>query len=602
MRVVTVVAVALVVACAASIPTLVNAASEGLASAAQDVADAACPFAMMHGYGCPIKQSQEVLAARARRLNRTRLLAGCGGALGDACATAVDEEEDPRLAELLNSQEQHWQIGSVPVGVGFDTTTMSVKLPLFYPTGTATHVYDMELDSKTYTTIDDYMGSMDPTATKALMTGQLNTDMGTVYGTYFGSYSSLHRTTQVDVITKADLTSSPTLLPRVAYAINYLPTTYDETMYNEFISYWGTHVVTAAAIGGACEMLLSVKSCFASGDAALLANAAQEELGVKTMQKHLPNGQKINQAFSEHTSKQSVKMYGGDITLVKPEQWPARQKSIAESPVLIKVNEMVPIANYITDATRKANFERAVTAYQNAAKAKQEESVKQAQAAQSFDVKAATEVEFHGARATFGHRKKNCHRCWIFMHCCHCDGETACFEPGNCGTGCGSGVSDTIVVTDVPTKTLHRGESHTFSPDGSKSCACSHYGGYDTPQWPLNKLDQTFECKMNADGQVVASNVQPQGVDANRRSGHVSHADGKPVAQGCSVATATYTDLSWSESGGDEGCGTAHGTMALSGTVTAKGMCCIGTTLAVEWSKGHEGCYGKFGTASCPSF
>jgi hypothetical protein len=547
----------------ASIIGSVSCQATTLQAAAQDVADLACPYAMLHGYGCPIPQSQKQPE--------------CGAT--DMCAP-------------LSQASTSWPIGSVPVGVGFDPTTMSVALPLFYPEGDAEHVFEMQLSNQTYDSIETYAGALDPTATNALLTGALNTDMGQVYSTYFGSESMLHRMTQVDVITKAQLTSAPTLLPRVAMALKYLPEAFDATIYNEFIRYWGTHVITAAAIGGACESLLSVKSCFASGDATLLANEAQLVLGVKTMQTKLPTGESFNQAFMEHTTAETINMYGGDLTLIKPSQWTQRQRTIAQAPVLIKVDNMVPIADYINDTARKSNMQQAVTAYLAAAKATQQAAIAAAKAAQTFTVQAATSVEFSCVEMTFNYRYKHCHRI-LFWKSCHCDGRTACFTPGSCDTGCGGALTGTMVVSDMPSVTLQRGEDRDMSPDGSLSCACSNYAGYGTPSWPLQNLAQTVNCAINSAGQIVATNVRNPGVSGTQQ-------DGQPVTQGCSIATTTYSGLSWTESGGNSGCGTTTGPMPMSGSITAQGWCCVGTTLAVDWSQ--PGCYGSITPGSCPGF
>ena len=174
--------------------------------------------------------------------------------------------------------------------------------------------------------------------------------------------------------------------------------------------------------------------------------------------------------------------------------------------------------------------------------------------------------------------------------------------PGSCGTGCGGGLSAEMIVTDMPQTNLKPGASHTFAPDGTKSCSCGHYGGYNTPSWPLNNLDQQVTCSVDADGNVVAKNVNNPGVEPNRRGGSISHADGKPVKQGCSVATATYSGLSWTETGGDQGCGSTTGPMTMEGSIVAKGYCCTGTTLTPVWDSGHAGCYGSLNPASCPGF
>jgi hypothetical protein len=169
--------------------------------------------------------------------------------------------------------------------------------------------------------------------------------------------------------------------------------TFDATIYNEFIRYWRTHVITAAVIGGACKSLLSGESCFASGDPTLLTNEAQLVLGVKAVQRRLPI-ESFNQAFMDPTAAGTINVYGGNLPLIKPSQWTRRQLSMVQPPVPLNVQIMVPIADYINDTARKSNMRQAVTAYLAAARATQQAAITPAKTAQTFTVRATTSVEF----------------------------------------------------------------------------------------------------------------------------------------------------------------------------------------------------------------
>lgn len=217
-----------------------------------------------------------------------------------------------------------------------------------------------------------------------------------------------------------------------------------------------------------------------------------------------------------------------------------------------------------------------------------------AHATQSSTVYGAMLIQFENFRASFGYQQHQCHRCHLFSHCCGCFDQTACFLPAQEGSACNAPVMGGLLFSSTPTATVAPGQSVTMSPDGSTSCNAASQSGFGTPSFPLGHFEQSFTCTMQADGSVVASNVQNPGwLDEGRVAGTVSYVNGPPVPFGaCSVATATYTGAAWTETGGgNQGCSATTGTMSTEGSFTARGYCCLGVVPMMVPSSSNS-CFG----------
>jgi hypothetical protein len=463
------------------------------------------------------------------------------------------------------------------------------------PEGPAERVNDVSLSTEMYGSITDYVGTLQPSDVASLLTGSLNTDVNDVANKFFGKFQFMLKTTQVDVTQKASI-STPNLVPMMKRTMEYLQTSTDPEKYTKMISYYGTHVVTAASLGGACEMLLSIEACYASG--AIFDNLqdyAQVYMSVQSQEN--PTGSNlVNNRFASYSSQLTLTMYGGDVT---NENWLERQATISKAPVLISVDGLSPLSDYVTDPTTKSEFEAAIQTYIDGVWSRQNAAAAAALAAQTFAITATMTLDFSGFEASFGFQQGYEH-CWhIFgwkFHCRHeCRGESACYYPGGDTTNCKGPQTGTLLFGSQVSLSLKRGQSTQVSPDGSTSCNAPTRSIVGIPQFPLGKYEQLFTCSVLADGSVQATDVSNPDWDAEPHlTGSVTYQDGSPTFNGCSIAKAIYTDASWKESGGQGGC-SSETTLHAAGTFTANGYCCVGVTPTLNGE-----CIGDLVYASCP--
>ena len=212
----------------------------------------------------------------------------------------------------------------------------------------------------------------------------------------------------------------------------------------------------------------------------------------------------------------------------------------------------------------------------------------------TFAVQGAATVDFGGASFQVTGHPESCFN-FFGMHFCTCQtGSTAPvgYVPDSC-TSTTATFSTSMIATDMPTQSIVGNTSSVFSIAGARDpCNCAS-PAFTMPEWPVGTLAATFTCAVDANGAVTARGVQTPSVATRQTGGTAELADGAPTTQGCSVATATWHGLTWSTSGRQAAtCPVETTSMALTGTVVAKGWCCVDTQLVVDWSPGYLGCYG----------
>ena len=202
-------------------------------------------------------------------------------------------------------------------------------------------------------------------------------------------------------------------------------------------------------------------------------------------------------------------------------------------------------------------------------------------------------VGFNNFKTSFGYQQHECHRCWSFATCCTCNASSVCYFPGASDSDCASGpLTGTLLFSDMPAVVLTPGQSATVQPNGATSCNPASRANFGTPSFPLGQYEQTFTCKLLADGSVQATNVQNPGWnDESRTAGSMASADGVPTSRGCSVATATYKGAAWTETGGTTGCPATTGPLNSQGTFTTAGYCCVGVVPTNVFNAGNS-CFG----------
>jgi MAC/Perforin domain len=149
------------------------------------------------------------------------------------------------------------------------------------------------------------------------------------------------------------------IIPLVQEAIDSLPETYDQDIYDLFIQYWGTHVVFSGQGGAFAQQLTTLKGCYAPN----IPLAYQAQL---TLLKNLYPVQyqhvSYYQSYQQYSSATNVNLYGGNPVLVNPYNWTERINTIQNYPVLTSV-QVIPITDFIQNEIIKENLEIAINNY-----------------------------------------------------------------------------------------------------------------------------------------------------------------------------------------------------------------------------------------------
>ncbi|CAF2956474.1 unnamed protein product, partial [Rotaria sp. Silwood2] len=122
-------------------------------------------------------------------------------------------------------------------------------------------------------------------------------------------------------------------------AIAQLPTTYNETLYNDFLRNWGTHIVQQSLIGGMHEQQVLFKDCIFSFNGAITSDNLDDYLKKDILSETLGN------SFYADRRKISVDHWlGGDSTEKNETRW---QQILVDNPALLKIEEYVPWSDVI---------------------------------------------------------------------------------------------------------------------------------------------------------------------------------------------------------------------------------------------------------------
>ncbi|CAF3790676.1 unnamed protein product [Rotaria sp. Silwood1] len=154
-------------------------------------------------------------------------------------------------------------------------------------------------------------------------------------------------------------------------AIARLPTTYDETLYSDFLRNWGTHIVqqsligkfqnlkkkanrfTLIDIGGMHEQQVLFKDCVFSFNGAITSDNLDDYLKKDILSETLGN------SFYADRRKISVDHWlGGDPTEKNETRW---QQTLVANPALLKIEEYVPWSDVIEiDSSVRENLRKII--------------------------------------------------------------------------------------------------------------------------------------------------------------------------------------------------------------------------------------------------
>ncbi|MDP2434516.1 MAG: MAC/perforin domain-containing protein [archaeon] len=143
-----------------------------------------------------------------------------------------------------------------------------------------------------------------------------------------------------------------------------LPATYDASSYATFISFYGTHFVTGANVGGEALAAYSVSASYADQNSDVVISASAR-VAFNNMKLGLGGLFSRNATASFYEASQIVDSYllGGDpIYHSNISEWSHWVQSVPLDPAPVQ-RSLLPIATLISDATKRASFETAVDAY-----------------------------------------------------------------------------------------------------------------------------------------------------------------------------------------------------------------------------------------------
>jgi hypothetical protein len=145
----------------------------------------------------------------------------------------------------------------------------------------------------------------------------------------------------------------------------HLPLQYNERAYATFVSYFGSHYITAAEYGGKATMMSSIKRDYLGTNSALVANA-----NARVHFQQLKGGD-VGASFSHRSSSDdyqqacsnswSIEMVGGNAHL-NMSQWADWTDSVKLAPAQISFR-VVPLDRLMPDAARAANFRTYLQTY-----------------------------------------------------------------------------------------------------------------------------------------------------------------------------------------------------------------------------------------------
>ncbi|CAF4841946.1 unnamed protein product, partial [Rotaria sp. Silwood2] len=122
-------------------------------------------------------------------------------------------------------------------------------------------------------------------------------------------------------------------------AIAQLPTTYNETLYNDFLRNWGTHIVQQSLIGGMHEQQVLFKDCIFSFNGAITSDNLDDYLKKDILSETLGNS-----FYADRRIISVDHWLGGDSTEKNETRW---QQILVDNPALLKIEEYVPWSDVI---------------------------------------------------------------------------------------------------------------------------------------------------------------------------------------------------------------------------------------------------------------
>ena len=291
----------------------------------------------------------------------------------------------------VNSSNGINDVGPIPlpvlVGVGWDPVLGQIRLPFLEMSYNNKNIFvsnndiqylipdqinftvknisfNYERHVDTFENIYDYVNYLNLNRTN-ITSGLLSLpiEAGEYLVSYFGQgdnniylVTEIHHAYQLELLDVNNLQ----IIPSVQDAINSLPLEYNDTIYSEFINYWGTDIVISGFAGGLAQQTSMVRICYGG----LNLDDTVELSLLKGLYAAQYQNVNFQSGFTQYSSASIINMYGGNPIYVQPANWSQRMESFEDYPVLTEVIT-VPITNFIQNLTIKANLLKAIELYLN---------------------------------------------------------------------------------------------------------------------------------------------------------------------------------------------------------------------------------------------
>ncbi|CAF1262467.1 unnamed protein product [Rotaria sordida] len=194
-----------------------------------------------------------------------------------------------------------------------------------------------------------------------------------VFDLYFKDNQATSISQNVKVLYTVTVPDSKLKLNRYAQqAINQLTPRYDETLYNNFLDVWGTHITISNKVGGMTEQQVQFKKCLL--DTTDFTDGISLSLLENNLKQELVNARPCIQHYYWQRRRKLVDhRIGGDVLMINDTfKW---EQTIVFAPALLSIVKYIPWYKLIPNGAIKDNLERAIkTRVQQMTLARQQEA------------------------------------------------------------------------------------------------------------------------------------------------------------------------------------------------------------------------------------
>lgn len=143
-------------------------------------------------------------------------------------------------------------------------------------------------------------------------------------------------------------------------AIEMLPESFNDTIYRQFIDYWGTDVVISAIVGGKIERMVASKSCYVSAVNGFNVMDQEQQRMIQELKLKYTGNILVDTNYNHFRSAQVYNIFGGNPTIVDINDFDKRVKTFdGKYSVFTKV-QTEPLYNYIKNVIVRENMKKLI--------------------------------------------------------------------------------------------------------------------------------------------------------------------------------------------------------------------------------------------------